>query len=368
MKTNVPGRRVQRLAAERELGSAGDDEVHLLVAVRFLRVILDELVTFVRRRVGVDAERAHVEAAPNRPPDERLGHGDRVELVEPRGLPAVCHRRVESRTQVASRAVRRYFGTDGVRGVVGDDLTEELVRRLGAAFARWSGGAEVLVGRDTRASGPALEEALAAGLADGGSRAVLGGVLPTPAVALLAAECGAVVSASHNPAEYNGVKLFAAGGRKLSDDEEERDRGAPRRREARRSGRSRRPRRASPRATSSSSATASARRSTGFGSPSTAPTARSSRLPRLRLGGSAPSSSSSATSRTGRTSTLGAARPTSRSSCAPCARAASTSAWPSTATATGCWQSTRRGASSTATRSSPCSPSTSASTSWRSRA
>jgi phosphoglucosamine mutase len=117
--------------------------------------------------------------------------------------------------------VRGYFGTDGVRGVAGVDLTEELVRRLGAAFARWSGRAEVLVGRDTRASGPGLEEALAAGLAAGGSPVVLGGVLPTPAVALLASGCGAVVSASHNPAEYNGVKLFAGAGRKLSEVEEE---------------------------------------------------------------------------------------------------------------------------------------------------
>jgi phosphoglucosamine mutase len=117
--------------------------------------------------------------------------------------------------------VRRLFGTDGVRGVVGEDLTEELVERLGGAFARWSGGAEALIGRDTRGSGQALEEALASGLAAAGSSAVRGGVLPTPAVALLAEGCGAVVSASHNPAEYNGVKFFAPGGHKLSDAEEE---------------------------------------------------------------------------------------------------------------------------------------------------
>jgi phosphoglucosamine mutase len=115
----------------------------------------------------------------------------------------------------------RYFGTDGVRGVVGEELTEGLVARLGGAFARWSGGADVLVGRDTRGSGPELERALAAGLARGGSRVVLGGVLPTPAVALLASGCGAVVSASHNPSEYNGVKFFAACGRKLTVVEEE---------------------------------------------------------------------------------------------------------------------------------------------------
>jgi phosphoglucosamine mutase len=115
---------------------------------------------------------------------------------------------------------RRLFGTDGVRGVVGADLTEGLVARLGAAFARWSGGAAVLMGRDTRGSGPALEAALARGLAAAGSHVSLAGVLPTPAVALLAEDAGAVVSASHNPAEYNGVKFFRAG-RKLADDEEE---------------------------------------------------------------------------------------------------------------------------------------------------
>ena len=115
---------------------------------------------------------------------------------------------------------RQYFGTDGVRGVVGEALTEDLVERLGRAFARWSSGDAVLVGRDTRASGPALEAALASGLAAGGSDVTLGGVLPTPAVALLAAESGAVVSASHNPAEYNGIKLFR-NGLKLEDAEEE---------------------------------------------------------------------------------------------------------------------------------------------------
>jgi phosphoglucosamine mutase len=117
-------------------------------------------------------------------------------------------------------ASRAYFGTDGVRGVVGESLTDELVARLGVAFARWAEGCPVLVGRDTRASGPALEEALAAGLAAGGSAVTLGGVLPTPAVALLAQACGAVVSASHNPPEYNGVKVFAREGVKLTDEQE----------------------------------------------------------------------------------------------------------------------------------------------------
>ena len=109
---------------------------------------------------------------------------------------------------------RVYFGTDGVRGVVGEDLTADLVERLGKAATLWAGGGRVLVGRDTRASGPELEEALSRGIVAAGGTAVLAGVLPTPAVALLAQDLGAVVSASHNPPEYNGVKLFDREGRK----------------------------------------------------------------------------------------------------------------------------------------------------------
>ena len=116
---------------------------------------------------------------------------------------------------------RRYFGTDGVRGVVGEDLTADLVGRLGRASALWSGRGRVFVGRDTRGSGPELEEAFAEGVASAGGNAVLGGVLPTPAVALLALDLGAVISASHNPPEYNGVKLFDGEGRKLTDAAEE---------------------------------------------------------------------------------------------------------------------------------------------------
>src|SRR3989440_4636538 len=116
---------------------------------------------------------------------------------------------------------RRYFGTDGVRGVVGEDLTPELVERLGKAATLWSKGGRVFVGRDTRASGPELEEAFARGVAAAGGAAVLAGVLPTPAVALLALDLGAVISASHNPPEYNGVKFFDREGRKLTDEAEE---------------------------------------------------------------------------------------------------------------------------------------------------
>src|SRR5947209_6044510 len=116
---------------------------------------------------------------------------------------------------------RRYFGTDGVRGVVGEFLTPELVERLGRAAATWTGASKVFVGRDTRASGVELEEAFARGVESAGGTAILGGVLPTPAVALLALDLGVVISASHNPPEYNGVKFFTRSGHKLPDASEE---------------------------------------------------------------------------------------------------------------------------------------------------
>jgi phosphoglucosamine mutase len=116
---------------------------------------------------------------------------------------------------------RRYFGTDGVRGVVGEFLTPALVERLGRAAATWTGAAKVFVGRDTRASGVELEEAFARGVVSVGGDCILGGVLPTPAVALLALDLGVVISASHNPPEYNGVKFFDSQGHKLSDQSEE---------------------------------------------------------------------------------------------------------------------------------------------------
>jgi len=134
-----------------------------------------------------------------------------------------CTRRARRRSsRSGSRLLaRRLFGTDGVRGVVGVDLTPELVERLGRAATIWSGSGRVFVGRDTRASGPELEQALARGVVSAGGSVVLGGVLPTPAVALLALDLGVVVSASHNPPEYNGIKLFARDGAKLSDAAEE---------------------------------------------------------------------------------------------------------------------------------------------------
>src|SRR5438552_10655163 len=123
---------------------------------------------------------------------------------------------------VSSAAVpRRYFGTDGVRGIVGEDLTTDLVERLGRAATIWSGRGRIFVGRDTRISGPELEDALARGIASAGGNAVVAGVLPTPAVALLTLDLGCVITASHNPPEYNGVKFFDRDGQKLSDASEE---------------------------------------------------------------------------------------------------------------------------------------------------
>jgi phosphoglucosamine mutase len=116
---------------------------------------------------------------------------------------------------------RQYFGTDGVRGVVGEDLTAELVEQLGRAATLWSGRGRIFVGRDTRGSGVELEAALARGIASAGGNAVVAGVLPTPAVALLTLDLGCVITASHNPPDYNGVKFFDRDGQKLTDEQEE---------------------------------------------------------------------------------------------------------------------------------------------------
>ena len=117
---------------------------------------------------------------------------------------------------------RRYFGTDGVRGVVGEFLTRELVERLGRAATLWSGARRVFVGRDTRGlRARARGRRSRAASSRRAATAVLGGVLPTPAVALAALDLGVVISASHNPPEYNGVKFFDARGRKLADAAEE---------------------------------------------------------------------------------------------------------------------------------------------------
>ena len=116
------------------------------------------------------------------------------------------------------------FGTDGVRGVAGEFLTAELALKLGRAAALTSPAEhpQVLIVRDTRESGEMLEAALAAGIAAGGGHALLGGVLPTPGASVLvrryAFDLAAVVSASHNPYEDNGIKFFGPEGMKVGDE------------------------------------------------------------------------------------------------------------------------------------------------------
>lgn len=124
---------------------------------------------------------------------------------------------------------RQYFGTDGIRGRVNaHPMTAETALRLAIAAARTfapNGGREVVIGRDTRRSGEMIEAALIAGLTSMGLKPVLLGVVPTPNVALMTRETGAalglMVSASHNKAHDNGVKLFSPEGIKLTDETEE---------------------------------------------------------------------------------------------------------------------------------------------------
>ncbi|HYJ61991.1 MAG TPA: phosphoglucosamine mutase, partial [Actinomycetota bacterium] len=120
----------------------------------------------------------------------------------------------------------RLFGTDGIRGRAGEDLTDDLARRVGAAAVavlrrHGEGHPTVVVGRDPRASGTWLESALVWGITAAGGDVLLAGVEPTPAVAFLTTDLGAssgvVISASHNPPEDNGIKFFSRHGTKLPD-------------------------------------------------------------------------------------------------------------------------------------------------------
>lgn len=124
----------------------------------------------------------------------------------------------------------RMFGTDGVRGLANSELTPMMAFQLGraGAFALTDGThrPKILVAKDTRISGDMLESALIAGILSVGAEAVSLGVVPTPAVALLVrqykADAGVMISASHNPVEYNGIKFFNGEGYKLSDELEDR--------------------------------------------------------------------------------------------------------------------------------------------------
>ncbi|MDO4486228.1 MAG: phosphoglucosamine mutase [Bacillota bacterium] len=120
----------------------------------------------------------------------------------------------------------RLFGTDGVRGIANSELTPELAFKLGKAGAHVLSKdvkrPVVLIGKDTRLSGDMLEDALSAGILAVGGNVIKVGVLPTPAIAYLVkayrADAGVVISASHNPFEYNGIKFFNGEGFKLDDD------------------------------------------------------------------------------------------------------------------------------------------------------
>lgn len=120
----------------------------------------------------------------------------------------------------------RLFGTDGARGVANSEITCELAMQIGRAAAmvlteNLEHRPKVMIGMDTRASGEMLESAIAAGLCSVGADVLLLGVLPTPAVAFLVKEygydAGVMISASHNPCEYNGIKIFQSTGYKLPD-------------------------------------------------------------------------------------------------------------------------------------------------------
>ncbi len=123
----------------------------------------------------------------------------------------------------------RLFGTDGVRGIANVDLTNELAMRIGMAAAKvLTESIEhplVMIGKDTRASGDMLEASLTAGLCSVGANVMSVGVIPTPAIAYLVGEydcdAGIVISASHNPCEYNGIKIFQKNGYKLPDEIED---------------------------------------------------------------------------------------------------------------------------------------------------
>ena len=120
---------------------------------------------------------------------------------------------------------RKYFGTDGVRDLANSgNMTPELALKLGRAFIKANHGRKIVVGSDTRLSCRMLESALISGISSEGADVYLAGVIPTPgvsyAVKALNADGGAVISASHNPAEYNGIKFLGSDGCKLSDSEE----------------------------------------------------------------------------------------------------------------------------------------------------
>lgn len=118
-----------------------------------------------------------------------------------------------------------FFGTDGLRGVVGEELTYDIAFKCGNSLSQNMQGGRVLIGRDTRVTGSFLVSALACGLLSGGVDVVDAGIIPTAAVAYLTKsfkfDYGISITASHNPMQYNGIKIFSLKGEKLQDKEEE---------------------------------------------------------------------------------------------------------------------------------------------------
>ena len=120
--------------------------------------------------------------------------------------------------------MKKLFGTDGIRGVINEELTPELAMKLCNAIGRYYTGkySRFIIAKDTRSSCDLLESAMAAGAASAGMNVEFAGVIPTPALAYITnkeATLGAVISASHNPAVYNGIKVLARG-MKISDEDE----------------------------------------------------------------------------------------------------------------------------------------------------
>jgi phosphoglucosamine mutase len=162
--------------------------------------------------------------------------GSHKMVVNVRGLPehrAVGQHRSESRHTGAQGKIRHYpeaqamnlFGTDGIRGVANAELTCEIAFRLGRAMGTYlSPGMDLCVGKDTRVSGDMLEAAIVAGATSTGRNILRLGVITTPGLSFLVKDLGlgggVMISASHNPAEYNGLKVFGPDGKKIPDETE----------------------------------------------------------------------------------------------------------------------------------------------------
>src|SRR5665213_2699454 len=251
--------------------------------------------------------------------------------------------------------VRRYFGTDGIRGRANKVITPELALKVGQAagliFKNGEHRHRVLIGKDTRLSGYMIENALVAGFTSVGMDVLLTGPIPTPGVAMLAhtmrADLGVMISASHNPFDDNGIKIFGPDGFKLSDDVELKieallDSDMSKQ-------------------LASGKDLGSARRRAGSLSKTCASLsiARTAPLTRWRpgpCGSSAPRSSPSGSIPTASILTRTAVLPTSTRSPARCARCAPTLASRWTVTPTACSSSTSSGTSSMATNCSRSSP------------